>query len=626
MDPSSVEVLRSADHTRLEAWLARIIGALLIAILVAAPLLTGASRDQDFAWIQVLGVLAAALWLVRLRLNPHPIFIPPMVWPLVAFCIYAIIRYFTSDIEYLARKELVHVLFYMMFFGIALNHFRNAKLIDMTVSILLTLGMALSVYALRQHLTGTNVIWNLVRPGYGFRGSGTFIYPNNFAGWSEMVLSLGLAYVFLGTCSRWVRIFLAYCCLWVVLWIYVSLSRAGWMITAGSLFLLWAVFFRNRQRQIIAFALLVVLLIGGLGWELKTHEFTKRLKGVGSDDPTTGFNVRRALWTGAYHMWRDHPLWGGGPGHFDEHFRAYRSRYFQWRAGYAHCDYLNVLADWGAVGAALLLAAIVLYVVPAARGWFKTVLDPAALNAAATNQFAIIIGGFAGTLALLAHSLVDYQWYMPGVMLTFIATVAMVVCQIQSARWNFAARLPVSFVVASLTLFHAIQLGKTLREYHWLDTANAAASMAERIADLQRASRIEPTNFQTAYSLGESYRTMSFEGGPNYRALAEKAIEWLDRAARLNRFDPYPPMRKAMCLDWINRHAEAEAEIRKALALDPEYYLVLAIAGWHYYQVGDDSTALKYLIESHNRNWSNNPIKEQYLRLADERRRAKASP
>jgi len=79
-----------------------------------------------------------------------------------------------------------------------------------------------------------------------------------------------------------------------------------------------------------------------------------------------------------------------------------------------------------------------------------------------------------------------------------------------------------------------------------------------------------------------------------------------------------------MCLDWLKRHAEAETEIRKALALDPEYYLVLAIAGWHYYQLGDDVTALKYLIASHDRNWRNNPIVMQYLRLAEERRQAKA--
>src|SRR5439155_14656877 len=77
MDPSSVAGLRRVDRTRLDASLARVIGALLIAILLAAPLLTGALRDQDFAWIQILGVVAAALWLARLWVNPAPIFLPP---------------------------------------------------------------------------------------------------------------------------------------------------------------------------------------------------------------------------------------------------------------------------------------------------------------------------------------------------------------------------------------------------------------------------------------------------------------------------------------------------------------------------------------------------------------------
>ena len=143
--------------------------------------------------------------------------------------------------------------------------------------------------------------------------------------------------------------------------------------------------------------------------------------------------------------------------------------------------------------------------------------------------------------------------------------------------------------------------------------------MQARITNLERAFETDPGSFRTAYWIGEAYRTWSFEGEANYKELAEKAIEWLDRAASLNRFDPYPHMRKAMCLDWLKRHTEAEIEIHKALALDPKHYLVLAIAGWHYYQTEEILKALHYFTESHKHNSQNNPIVNPYFRLIGER-------
>lgn len=612
------------DHARLDAWLARAITALLIAILVTAPLAMGALRHQEFFWLQMLGVVAGILWVVRLRLNPQlRIFLPPMVWPLLGFCLYAVIRYFTADLEYLARKELVRVLFYLLFFLLCLNHFQNAKAADLAVGILIVIGMGMSVYALRQYLTGTSAVWHFVRPSYAFRGSGTFIYPNHFAGFAEMLLALGLAYVFLGSASKWVRAFLAYCSLWLVLGIYVSLSRAGWIAAVLSLLVLLPVFLRNRQRQIVAFGLCVALLVAGLVWEVSTGEISRRLKGVGGSDPATGFNVRGELWTAAYRMWQDHLWWGGGPGHFDERFRAYRTAGFQYRAGHAHCDYLEVLADWGIVGLLPLLSALALALWPLGRHWIKTVLDPAGLNAATSNYFALTCGGVAGILALLAHSLVDYQWYAPGVMLTFVAIIAMLLGQTAGERWTYPARRIIPLVLVVLLVFLAYQGGKSFCEHHWLDKSARAKALPAQIALLERAFAIEPTNFETAYLIGENYRLLSWEGAEDYRQNAMKGIEWLDRAARLNPFDPFPHLRKAMCLDWLNRPAEAEVAIQKALVLDPEHYLVLAIAGWHYFQVRDDKNTIKYLGASNARKGPGNPIVAEYFRLLGERLKQK---
>jgi len=272
----------------------------------------------------------------------------------------------------------------------------------------------------------------------------------------------------------------------------------------------------------------------------------------------------------------------------------------------------------------LLLPALVMFLWPLCKHWIKTVLDPTALNTTTTNFFAITCGGFAATVALLAHSAVDYQWYAPGVMLTFVGIVAMLIAQTQGARWNFQVRLlPLSAIVVPLVLLQAVQGTKSCREQYWIYKAHRAASINDRIRNLERSFAVDRSNYRTAYWIGENYRTLSFEGDSHYKELAEKAIQWLDRSARLNRFDPYPHMRKAMCLDWLKRHAEAEQEIQTALALDQEHYLVLAIAGWHYFQVGDDEKSLEYFKESNSRSPPNNPMLSSYFRLLHERAKDK---
>src|SRR5439155_11249985 len=99
--------------------------------------------------------------------------------------------------------------------------------------------------------------------------------------------------------------------------------------------------------------------------------------------------------------------------------RPYRARYLQMRPGRAHNDYLNILTDWGIAGALLVAAALGFYVWKAGGEWAKPIRDPSRLTRAG-NYCSLIGGGFAGTTALLAHCIVDYEIYAPGVALLLI--------------------------------------------------------------------------------------------------------------------------------------------------------------------------------------------------------------
>jgi hypothetical protein len=124
----------------LDQWCERAILALILLILVFTPLAfggvpqpaTGSRLDflavNPFAVAQWLALVVMVLWLCRVWLNPgQRLLWPPICWAVLAFTIYAIIRYRTADIEYVAREELIQVLVYAFLFFAILNNLHRQE-------------------------------------------------------------------------------------------------------------------------------------------------------------------------------------------------------------------------------------------------------------------------------------------------------------------------------------------------------------------------------------------------------------------------------------------------------------------------------------------------------------------
>jgi tetratricopeptide (TPR) repeat protein len=124
-------------------------------------------------------------------------------------------------------------------------------------------------------------------------------------------------------------------------------------------------------------------------------------------------------------------------------------------------------------------------------------------------------------------------------------------------------------------------------------------------------------NFETAYNIGEGYRTQSFKGGSDYEDLARTAMDWYARGMKLDRYDGYDDMRYGMCLDWLGHHGEAGPYFNRAEALDPNGNYTLANVGWHYVQVEDYAAARSWLARSLRLHWQDNVIGRSYLGIAE---------
>jgi len=612
------------NRETLDQWCERGMLALVLGILVFGPLAFGAARLQEFLVVQALTIGVLLLWLARLWFNPKPKLLwPPICWAVVAFTGYALGRYLTCDVEYVGRQELLRILVYAGLFFAILNNLHRQESTQIISFTLIFLAMAISFYAVYQFLTVSDRVW-FFQSGYKGRGSGTYVCPNHLAGFLEMLLPLALSYTLVGREKPLMKVFLGYAALVMLAGITATASRGGWVATLLALAFLCAALLTHRTYRFPALMLLVALVGGGVLVAINSTYFKTRFNrafGEGNLEVTT----RLDMWHAAVRIWRDHFWVGAGPGHYDLLFRAYRPASVQLRPDRAHNDYLNTLADWGVIGAVLVAAALVALGVGIAKVWRHVRRGENDFGSSLSNKFAFVLGATGGLVALLAHSLVDFNLQIPANAILAVSMMALL-----SSHWRFATErfwfslgLP-GKCAATLVLVATVgglgrQDFRLARERLFLrEAAGREANSDEQAALLEKAYAVEPRNFDTAYALGEIYRKQSFLGEGDYATRARKAITWYQRGITNNPHNGYNYMRWGMMLDFLGDHAAAEPLFLRADALDPNGYFTTAHVGKHYVDAGEYAAARPWLERSLLL-WRTNEIAASNLQLANQR-------
>lgn len=614
-------------------WCERGILGLVLAILVFGPLATGAVRPPDFLVLQGLTVVVLLLWGARLWLMPKPRLLwPPVSWAVLAFAFYAIGRYLTADIEYVARQEMIRVLVYAAVFFAVVNNLHRQESLQLIALTLVFLAMLVAGYAVFQFFTGSNKVWHLISP-YEHRGSGTFISPNNCAGFLEMILPLGLAWVLVSRAKPTMKVFTGYAALVIVSGIVVTVSRGGWIATGLTLLTLFTVLLFNRTYRLPALVILVALIGAALVFLPRSYFFKARFREITKNEKVTESNIRFELWRPALQMWSTNPWWGVGPGHYDHRFRAWRPVPQQRQPDHAHNDYVEALADWGIAGAALIAAAVTLLGAGVFKTWKSVGGTQSDLSGrGGSTKFALVLGAALGLLAILFHSTVDFNLHIPANAILAVTLMAVLSSCTRFATDNYwhTARVPVKILATVLLLAAIGYLGRQgirgTQEQYWLARAQQFPDRsAERLAALEKALAFEPMNAATVYALGETLRLQSWEGNEDYAELAELAIKRFTQAAALNPYDGYNFLRTGMCLDQMRQPERAEPFYDRAVALDPNGTFTSAWVGWHYVQAGDYAAAKSWFERSLRLDWVENTIARSYLNICNQKLQAAAA-
>lgn len=621
------------EHEQLDSWCERIVLGLVLLILGFTPLAFGGVAQfgvDPFVVVQWLTVGILAVWIVRFAINSkHRLLWPPVSWAVLAFMGYAVGRYLTAEVEFLARQELVRVLVYgVLYFAVVNNlHRKNAT---QTLGVaLIFVGMVISMYAIYQFLAASDYVWLLDKPeGYRKRGSGTFICPNHLAGFLGMILPLSVALTLTGRFEAMMKIFLTYASIVIFAGICVTVSRGGWLASGVALVALFAWLLREQdywRRGLIVLATFLVLFIGFF-WKADVGpERRERIEVARQVE-----DVRFQLWKPAFAMWKDHWLTGVGPAHFDSVFRAYRpaTPLLQARPERVHNDYLNTLTDWGLVGFLIVASCWGLLAAQVSRVWKFVKRSHNDLGSKRSNKAAFVAAGSIGLLAMLVHSFFDFNMHIPAnaiVMVTLLAIVSSHYRFAGEAHWHtvrLPLRIPVNLVLLSLLGYLGWQSLVRSGEVRSLWSARSAVANSDaQLTALKGAHAIEPKNFDTTTAIGSLLLDRSQEGTEGYKAAAEEAMTWFARSAGLNPHLPYGPIGMGRSLDWLGRHEEAEASFRRAEKVDPHGYLTMAYLGWHYFQREQFGQSREWLEKSLAlmSDEKVNPIPHSYLKTIAER-------
>ena len=598
--------------------------ALVIGIVVFGPLATGAVRPIDFLGIQALTALALMLWILRFWINKnHRLLFPPVCWAMLAFVGLAWFRYQGADLEYIARQEFLKILVYTAIFLLVLNNLHKQETTQLVALLLLALATILSLYAIYQCAAQSDYVWHFRRPAqYAGRGSATYICPNHLAGLLELIAPLGIAFLFAGRYNYTFKVFLGYGCIVILAGIAVTMSRGGWLAAGSVLALFFLLLLQKRQYRIPAIAALLLLAATTTIAYQKSDKLQNRLQKMQEGGSEAFVGARPAIWKAAWKMWQDNKIWGVGPGHFDYRFPKYRPQEIQARPGRVHNDYLNLLVDWGIIGASVAGIGGLLLI----GGLIQTqrYVNRASKDIGAnrnSNRSAFLLGSLCSAFALSVHSFFDFNLHIPAnaVVAAVILALAASHLRFTSTRhWiNDRSGLKIAYTIplATAAAFLILNSLKSAREQRHLLQAETAKTITQQIEQWKQAAQIEPQNFQTLYNIGEALRHLGFHSAENTEENLETAILWFQKSSKIHPQFAFNDLGIGMALDRLNRIDEATPYYEEAVKLDPNQHEVLNYMGWHQINRGDYPAARKYFERSLEIKWWDNHLPLNYLNL-----------
>ncbi|VAX20411.1 hypothetical protein MNBD_NITROSPINAE01-1931 [hydrothermal vent metagenome] len=384
-----------------------------------------------------LPLILLASWLLFMLLQAVPY--PVTLLKYLSLSTYETFAYTTENLKYAPLSldqgatvdEFLKCSSYVIIFFLTIILVTTRKRLKTLAYTIVIVGAVEAAYGLLNTLSGVEYVWWMPKEYYKGYVTGTFINRNHFAGYLEMVIPVGIGLLMasqkkLKYFPNWqskVRHVVTFILeargrllLYIMLMfsaIFLTASRGGVVALFVALTLLFLVtlFVRGLKNQELRFLLfmLAVALVAGL-W-LGLGDLPDRYSAA--DSQLAG---RTSIWEPALALFGDYLYFGTGAGTFPYVFPLYQDSSQGGYYSHAHNDYLELLGDYGLVGSVLLVTPIVILLFKILKGYIKR-HDPLMRG--------MLFASLTGTLAMLIHATIDFNFHIPANSLYFYVLLGM---------------------------------------------------------------------------------------------------------------------------------------------------------------------------------------------------------
>lgn len=327
--------------------------------------------------------------------------------------------------------DLLKFLSYLAAFVLAAYLFDSRSKRSLLITGLIFLGVFEAAYGIVQYLADWQRIFTFKKIYYTTMATGTFINHNHFAGFLELTFPFMLGTVFYyfqiwkdghrrgpgrvdrATSSAAGVQALLYAFLLIVAVVGVIFSRSrGGILSAFFAILVIGFLAQLKVRRkawflgIAAFVLIAIVY----GMWIGLNPVLSRFEALRGGAQTLEAEGRLPTWQATIGLIRHHPLTGTGLGTFQYAFPHVQTYMLTYHFTHAHNDYLEILAETGWLGAILLFVPIVALLIKMIHSF---VTDTRRYRPAMT------LGCIGATLAILCHSVTDFNLHIPANALVF---------------------------------------------------------------------------------------------------------------------------------------------------------------------------------------------------------------
>jgi O-antigen ligase len=390
-------------------------------LLIFTPLAHGATTRWAFCISLWLALLAFTAMILK-RAWRGDRFIPrsPLDFPLVLFLVLAGGSWLVSIYEEATFWALLRLLLYIIVFYLAVEASASRTQTKRLLITLLGMGTLISIIGFIKYVDGPiPSFWVHSSSGAGGQLTSTFVNPNHLAGYLEMVFALGLGFVLCR--PRITTLIWSFCLFLILVALLFSMSRGGWIATFGSLLFMGILFFRKKgvSKLKIRLATVALILIVGLSF-LGSNLMFERLQSLGNEKTRNLENSRVIVWKSSAQLIGKDLWYGTGLGTFPWSFATVRPAGVTMRWREAHNDYVQIVTEMGLP----VLIPVMLGLFLVFRFGLQTFRETQSrLRAGVT------LGALGGIVAILIHSLSDFNIQITSNGILFSVLIGLVVSQ-----------------------------------------------------------------------------------------------------------------------------------------------------------------------------------------------------